>query len=167
VEIEYHAVSSGETTVRRIDPEEVFHAIGNWYVAAWDHLSGEERLFRADRIRKASPTRERFEPRGLAGAGRPLYTPTPEDVTVTLRLGPGARWVAEYYATERAVPGEDGSLEVELRTSRLEWMARLLLRLGTDASVLAPDVLKDRVRALAGGTRERYELTSPVIDPSA
>lgn len=167
IEIAYHAVSTAETTVRRVDPEEVFHAIGNWYVVAWDHLSGEERLFRADRIREVAATGERFEPRGLAGAGRPLYTPTPEDVTVTLRLGPGARWVAEYYPTQRVEETGDGSLEVELRASRLEWVARLLLRVGTEAQVIGPDLLKDRVKALAGPTRERYQVTSPVIAPPA
>ncbi|MGZ8600777.1 MAG: WYL domain-containing protein, partial [Actinomycetota bacterium] len=44
--IEYYAASTAETTVREIDPEEVFFAIGNWYVVAWDHRSEAERLFR-------------------------------------------------------------------------------------------------------------------------
>jgi proteasome accessory factor C len=46
VRIEYHAASSAETTSREIDPEEVFFAVGNWYVVAWDQRSGQERLFR-------------------------------------------------------------------------------------------------------------------------
>ena len=33
------------------------------------------------------------------GAGRDLYSPTGEDVSVRLRLRPAARWIAEYYAT--------------------------------------------------------------------
>ncbi len=55
-------------------PEVVFSALGRWYVVAFDHRSGEERMFRLDRIRRAEPTGDSFEPRGLAGAGRPLYT---------------------------------------------------------------------------------------------
>jgi len=155
--IEYYAQSSAETTTREIDPEEVFFAIGNWYVAAWDHLSGAERLFRADRIRSAEPTGECFEPRGLAGAGRPLYSPTERDVPVRLLLRPGARWVAEYYETDEEIDRDDGNVEVVLPASRLEWVARLLLRLSGDAEVLEPAELKDRVRELARRTRERYE----------
>jgi proteasome accessory factor C len=161
--IEYYAASGAETTERDIEPEEVFFAIGNWYVAAWDHRSSQERLFRADRVRTAVPTGDRFEPRGLQGSGRLLYTPSEDDVAVTLRLAPLARWVAEYYATTRQSELEDGRLEVELPAGRFEWLERLLLRLGTDAEVIGPRELHDRVRALALRTRERYGSSSPYV----
>jgi proteasome accessory factor C len=159
--ISYYAQSSAETTEREIDPEEVFLAVGRWYVVAWDHRSGEERLFRADRIRSASPTGDRFEPRGLRGAGRPLYTPGERDVDVRLRLGPDARWVSEYYAVDETTELGDGRLEVSLPAARLEWIARVVLRLGPDVEVVEPEVLKDRVRELARRTRKRYVDTSP------
>lgn len=154
--IEYYAASGAETTEREIDPEEVFFAIGNWYVMAWDHRSGSERLFRVDRIHATTGTGEGFEPRGLQGAGRPLYTPGRDDVRVVLRLGPEARWVAEYYETTREVELDDGRLEVELPAGRLEWLERLLLRVWPDAEVVEPADLNDRVRELASRTRERY-----------
>jgi proteasome accessory factor C len=159
--ITYYAHSSAEITEREIDPESVFLAIGHWYVVAWDHRSGEERLFRADRIRSVEPTGERFEPRGLEGAGRPLYTPSERDVDVRLRLGPAARWVAEYYATREVRELDDGRLEVSLPAARLEWIARVLLRLGDDVEIVDPEVLKDRVRDLAHRTRKRYLDSSP------
>jgi proteasome accessory factor C len=154
--IEYYAASGAETTEREIDPEEVFFALGNWYVAAWDHRSEAERLFRADRIHAAAATGERFEPRGLQGAGRPLYTPGVDDVSVTLRLRPNARWVAEYYETARETELGDGELEIALPAGRLEWLDRLLLRLWPDAEVVEPPELRDRVRELAARTRDRY-----------
>jgi proteasome accessory factor C len=157
VRIEYYAASSAETTAREVDPEEVFFAIGNWYVAAFDHRSGEERLFRADRIRSVEPTGETFEPRGLAGAGRALYTPTERDVPVRLLLHPAARWVGEYYEVDAETETPAGDLEVQLPASRLEWVARLVLRLGGEAEVLSPPQLKVRVRELAGRTKELYE----------
>jgi proteasome accessory factor C len=157
VRIEYYAASSAETTAREVDPEEVFFAIGNWYVAAFDHRSGEERLFRADRIRSVEPTGETFEPRGLAGAGRALYTPTERDVPVRLLLHPAARWVGEYYEVDAETETPTGDLEVQLPASRLEWVARLVLRLGGEAEVLSPPRLKVRVRELAGRTKELYE----------
>jgi proteasome accessory factor C len=154
--IEYYAASTAEVTTREIDPEEVFVAIGNWYVAAWDHRSDAERLFRADRIRSVEPTGERFEARGLEGAGRPLYTRDAQDVEVRLRLSPDARWVAEYYETASERELEGGALEVVLPAGRLEWLERLLLRLGPDAEVVEPGELRARVRDLAERTRRRY-----------
>lgn len=154
--IEYYAASGAETTEREIDPEEVFFALGNWYVAAWDHRSDSERLFRADRIRSISGTGERFRPRGLQGAGRPLYTRGQDDLHVTLRLAPEARWVAEYYETSRTTELDDGRLEVDLPAGRLEWLDRLLLRLWPAAEVMEPLELRERVRELAARTKERY-----------
>ena len=51
ITIEYFAGSTGEWSTRDVEPEEVFSAMGNWYVAAWDVGADDERLFRADRIR--------------------------------------------------------------------------------------------------------------------
>ncbi len=161
LEIEYYAASSGETTVRRIDPEEVFTALGNWYVVAWDHRSGAERLFRADRIRRARGTGQRFTPRGLAGAGRALYTASEADVRVRLLLRPGARWVAEYYEVESERERGDGALEVVLPASRLEGVTRLLLRLGPEAEVLHPPEVRERVREVARRTLSRYRPAHP------
>jgi proteasome accessory factor C len=150
------AASTGERTERLIDPEEVFSGLGRWYVAAWDVGADGERLFRVDRMRQAEPTGEAFEPRGLAGAGRPLYSPSDEDLGVRLRLRPGARWVAEYYATSDVREVEGGAVEVTLPARRLGWVARLLLRLGPDADVIEPAELRDVVRATAQETAARY-----------
>jgi proteasome accessory factor C len=154
--IVYHAASSGEVTTRTIEPEEVFASLGHWYVAAWDTDADDERLFRVDRIREVSPPGDAFAPRGLEGAGRPLYAPTADDVPVRLRLRPAARWVAEYYATSDVEEGEDGDLDVTLPARHLSWVARLLLRLGPDAEVLAPPELTQGRRRLARETLVRY-----------
>jgi proteasome accessory factor C len=155
VEIEYYAASSTETSVRTIDPEELFSALGHWYVVAWDGRSDSERMFRVDRVRRAEATGEQFEPRGLLGAGRPLYSASEEDRTVRLALRPAARWVAEYYRAD--VEGErDGEVIVSLPARRLEWLVRLVLQLGPDARIVEPPELADAVRELAGELLERY-----------
>ncbi|MFL5766213.1 MAG: helix-turn-helix transcriptional regulator [Actinomycetota bacterium] len=160
VEIEYYAASSTETSVRTIDPEELFSALGHWYVVAWDDRSNGERMFRVDRVRRAKATGETFEPRGLLGAGRPLYSSSEEDRTVRLALRPAARWVAEYYRADEE--GErDGEVVVSLPARRLEWLVRLVLRLGPDARVLEPPELDEAVRNLAGKLLERYGGSAP------
>ena len=155
IEIDHYSIGRDELTTRRIDPEEVFPALGRWYVVAWCHMVDGERLFRVDRIREARPTGERFEPRGLLGQGRPLYSPSQQDRMVRLRLGPRARWVAEYYATddEREV---DGRLEISLPTKDLGWVAKLVLRLGGDVEVAEPPELGQLARDVAQATLALY-----------
>ena len=157
VRVDYFAHSSGEWSSRVIDPEEVFVALGHWYVAAWDVTIDAERLFRVDRIRRVEPTGERFSARGLEGAGRSLYTPGEEDVSVRLRLAPAARWIAEYYATTDEHERADGSLDITLPSRTLGWVAKLLLRMGDDATVLEPPELTAQVVALARSTLDRYK----------
>lgn len=156
LQIEYYAPSTGVWSTRLIQPEEVFASLGNWYVAAWDTAAGAERLFRADRIRSAESTHDTFVPRGLEGVGRPLYTPGADDLSVRLRLHPAARWIAEYYTSVDPDEGTDGTLEVTLPTARLGWVARLLLRAGSDADVISPPELAAEVKDLALRTLERY-----------
>jgi proteasome accessory factor C len=156
IEIEYFAGSTGRWSTRDIEPEEVFSAMGNWYVAAWDVAADDERLFRADRVRAVTFTGQRFQPRGLQGAGRALFTPSGDEVPVRLRLLPGARWIAEYYVTEDPTELGDGSLEVTLPAARLAWVAALLLRVGPDAEVLAPPGAREAVVELARATLARY-----------
>jgi proteasome accessory factor C len=155
LEIDYYSASRDEVTTRRIDPEQVFSAIGNWYVVAWDGRSDAERLFRVDRIRAARATGETFESRGLLGQGRELYTPSGEDIRVRLRVRPGARWIAEYYAVEEARE-RNGALEVTLPTKDLAWMAKLVLRLGGQAEILDPPELRELVRRTAQETLGHY-----------
>ena len=152
----YFAGSTGEWSVREIEPEEVFSSLGNWYVAGWDVTNDGERLFRADRIRSAQRSGSTFVARGISGAGRSLYTPTDSDVPARLLLRPGARWVAEYYATTDHLEREDGSLEVTLPSKRVDWVAALALRLGSDAEVLGPSELQERIRVVATETLGRY-----------
>jgi proteasome accessory factor C len=155
LEIDYYSANRDQLTTRRIDPEHVFSALGNWYVVAWDRTAEGERLFRLDRVREARATKVRFEPRGLIGQGRDLYTRSAEDIQVRLALGPRARWVAEYYVVGN-VEERDGFLEVTLPTKDLAWAAKLVLRLGGEARVREPEELRSLTRELAEKTLEHY-----------
>ncbi|MGH2740615.1 MAG: helix-turn-helix transcriptional regulator [Actinomycetota bacterium] len=155
LEIDYYSASRDEVTTRRIDPEHVFSALGNWYVVAWCHAVDAERLFRVDRIRDVRSTGETFEPRGLLGQGRALYARSDKDVIIRLRLAPGAQWIADYYAVE-AKKRRGADLEVSLPTKDLVWAAKLLLRFHGEATVIKPARLKKLVRRLADQTLALY-----------
>jgi proteasome accessory factor C len=138
VEIEYWSAGRDELTTRRIDPEVVFFATGEWYVGAYCHRAQDERMFRVDRIRSVAPTTETFEPGATGFATGDVYTPRAGDTRVTLELTPAAAWVAEAYPTEAVTERADGSLEIVLAVSEPAWLERVLLRLGPDARAVAP-----------------------------
>lgn len=159
VEIDYYSFARDEMTTRIIDPWRVFHAFGTWYVSAWCHRAGGERLFRVDRVRDIRATGEHFEPatRGDDAAGRDLvYHPSPDDPRVTLRLAPSAEWVVESHPHEAATRRRDGSWDVVLAVSEPAWLERLLVSLGPDATVVAPPELVSLGAQAANRLRARY-----------
>jgi len=156
IRIDYTAASTGERSVREVEPEAVFASAGHWYVVAWDVAADGERLFRADRVSAVEETAERFAPRGLEGAGRQLYTAGDQDLAVRLLLRPAARWVAEYYVTDDVVTRPDGTVEATLPARQTGWIAKLLLRLGPDAEVLDPSELRAEISQIAAAALDRY-----------
>jgi proteasome accessory factor C len=158
VEIDYYSFARDEMTTRVIDPWRVFHAFGAWYVAAWCHRAGGERLFRVDRVRAVRATGEHFDPESRADDARDLvYRPRPEDPRVTLQLAPAAEWVVESHPHESATQARDGSWRVVLAISEPAWLERLLVGLGPDARVVAPPELVGLGADAADRLRRRYQ----------
>jgi proteasome accessory factor C len=161
VEIDYFSFARDEMTTRVIDPWRVFHAFGAWYVAAWCHRAGAERLFRTDRVRSVRPTGQHFDPGRArahdADAGDLVYRPRADDPRVTLRLDAAARWVVESVPHEALRELRDGAAEVVLAVSEPAWLDRLLLALGPSATVIDPPDAARAVAAAAGRVLARYE----------
>jgi proteasome accessory factor C len=83
-----------------------------------------------------------------------------------LSLGPSARWVAEYYEIERATQGNDGHLEVTLPAKDLQGVAKLILRLGGEATVIEPSELAGMVADTARRTLALYRRERPKGPPA-
>jgi proteasome accessory factor C len=156
LEIDYWSAGRDELTTRRIDPMTVFFALGEWYLDAWCHRAGDERLFRVDRIRGVRATGERFEaPVSVLGPGD-VYRPRDDDPRVTLLLPTSAAWVGETYPAEAVDETADGRLRVRLAVSEPAWLARVLLRVGPDASVEEPPELRTVASDAAARVARRY-----------
>jgi proteasome accessory factor C len=157
IEIDYWSAGRDQLTTRRIDPDVVFFATGEWYVDAYCHHALDERMFRVDRIRAIRPTGEHFEPGGDDGEVGQVFTPNPDDPRVTLRLKPEARWVAETYPAESVTERAGGTLDIVLAVSEPAWLERLLLRLGPDARVVAPKAMRTVAAEAAQRILRRYQ----------
>lgn len=152
VELEYTALNSGNTTHRLVEPWSVFSANGNWYLSAFCRNVDAERVFRVDRIRHAATTDERFTPPEEPPPPEVRYTPGEEDVRATIRLGPAAHWVAEYYPVE--VLDDDGL--IRFSSSDPAVAARLLLRLGGDAELVEGPEVAERLADFRSRIQARY-----------
>ncbi|MGH2784337.1 MAG: helix-turn-helix transcriptional regulator [Actinomycetota bacterium] len=160
LKITYYSFGRDEISKREIDPYVVFGALGNWYVSARDGSSNEQRIFRVDRIKDMSATGDTFEPPAdldaAAIARGPLFVPSSHDVEITLDLAPAAGWVREITPHDGAEARDDGWTRMTLRTAHLEWLARLVLRLGADVRVVGPEELVALVRETAEKALARY-----------
>ena len=155
VTIDYTAIASGERTVRDIEPWSVLTTLGNWYVVAYCRHAGAERVFRIDRIRSAEATGERFSPRPEEREPEIRYVPSDDDAVATIRLGRRAAWVAEYYPVEIVDSGPEGQT-IRMSVADPSRAARLLLRLGEDAVLLAGDEVASAASNLRSRIRARY-----------
>ena len=118
--LRYLVAARDEATERDVDPMRVVNIDAHWYLEGWCHVAEGVRLFRFDRIEAIEVLDEDGTPPADA---RPrdldsgVFTPSPSDLLVRLRLEPGAAWVSDYYPTESVETAADGSQTVTLRTA--------------------------------------------------
>lgn len=159
VRIEYLSANRDEPTEREVDPWGLIAALGRWYLVALDGLSGEERMFRLDRMKTAEITEaeaevpEDFDPERYKGA----FTGSGGDGPVGLEISPeAARWFEDYYPVESSEELGDGWRRVTMVSSGPRWIATLMLQLGKDCRNPEPPELHDRARELAAAIAARH-----------
>lgn len=144
----------GADSARELDPYGLVLHSGRWYVTGHDHLRGEPRSFRLDRIRTVRET-------GAGFAAPAEFDPVTE-VSAALSRVPYRHPVevvlhTDLAAARRRIPptaGQlsevDGGVLLRCRADRLDGMAVMLAGLGFRCTVREPAVLRDELRALAG-----------------
>jgi proteasome accessory factor C len=136
LELDYYAYGRDERTVRVVEPHRLFSDVGEWYLAAHCRRAGAPRVFRVDRIRRATVLDDPIAPVEILGGDATFRAPA-DAPRIDLALSPKARWVVEQYPHEGVAEADDGWIRVRLAVSSRPWLERLLLRLGEDARVEA------------------------------
>jgi proteasome accessory factor C len=157
VEIDYYTYGRDQRAVRRVDPYRVWADQGSWYLWGHDHLRGDQRLFRIDRIFDVVLLASTFEvPTGLEPPS--IFAAGDAVPRVTLELEPSASWVAGNYPVDGVEQLGGGRSRVTMAVSARPWLERLLLVLGPEASVVAASEpgLADAGRAAAARILARY-----------
>ncbi|MFD3918268.1 helix-turn-helix transcriptional regulator [Streptomyces sp. NPDC058595] len=156
--LRYYSPARDELTEREVDPIRLF-AVGHTYMEAWCRLSEARRTFRLDRVAEirlldAPAAPPELELRDLSEG---LVQPSADDPEVVVEVGPGGRWVAEYYPHDSAEELSDGGLRITLRTPAPASLRRLALRLGRDGRITSPPELAESARRAAGEALAAYE----------
>lgn len=159
VEIEYLSASKGELTKRAVEPWGLIAAHGHWYLVGLDHLSGEERMFRTDRVKSVVVTQDPvevpsdFDPDAYKGAFSGHGS-----ATLTIEIPPGvASWFEDYYPVTEAETLDDGWRRITLIAGGERWAATLIARLGSDVRNVEPPEMLAAAEDLATSIAARYE----------
>ncbi|AZQ70865.1 MULTISPECIES: helix-turn-helix transcriptional regulator [Streptomyces] len=155
--LRYYSPARDELTEREVDPIRLF-AVGHTYMEAWCRLSEARRTFRLDRVAEIRLLDEASDPPPveLRDLSEGLVQPAAEDPEVVVEVGPGGRWVAEYYPHDSAEELPEGGLRITLRTPDPASLRRLALRLGRDGRIVSPEALADSAREAARDTLAAY-----------
>ncbi|MCC3771133.1 YafY family protein [Streptomyces sp. UNOC14_S4] len=148
--LRYYSPARDELTEREVDPIRLF-TMGHTYLEAWCRLSEARRTFRLDRVAEIRVLDAPSDPPPveLRDLSEALVQPAAEDPEVVIEVGPGGRWVAEYYPHDSAEELPEGGLRITLRTPDPASLRRLALRLGRDGRIVSPPDLAEAARDAA------------------
>jgi proteasome accessory factor C len=122
---------------RKVAPRRLLYANGQWYVAARDMASGEDRNFRLDRVLHAEVLGEAAPALSDAPADFSFHTDGAE-LEARVRYSPRvARWIAE---ESGANCEPDGSLVLTHQVADAQWLVRHVMQYGGEAVVETPEL---------------------------
>jgi len=138
-------------------PMRVYTDAGLWYCEAYSVERKATRVYRVDRfldMRTAPPPPQQEPPASTVLHFHPSFP----EVQIHLTARGVLRLEREPHLAsflEQIGEGE-GRISMHLHPEEYEWLIHVLLSLGTDARVLAPEELRQRVRAEAETIAEHY-----------
>lgn len=163
--VQYHSRYKQERTDRELEPLGIFHIDNNWHLIAWCRIRKDYRDFRLDRIASAALTDIPYSQSHpslkeyLLQKRNSLDSRADKLKLVVISINQSkAFWLdhQKYYNGFISQSGID-QVEMTFLTSSLESFARWYLMFGDYATIIKPEALKDRVRAMISNISEKLE----------
>lgn len=162
--INYYSRARDEETDREVSPQRLVHYRDNWYLDAWCHWRDGLRCFALECIRGAKrldiPARNVAEATLNAelGSSYGIFTGKAAK-TAKLRFTPErARWVAReiWHPAQKGSFDAKGYYSLEIPYKDDRELVMDILKHGPEVEVLAPTVLRKRVRELLAQSARQY-----------
>jgi len=159
VELRYFTPRTEAITGRTVTARQVALVRGRWYLVGDDERSGEERVFRVDRIEACRRTGRFAEPRPVTRDLDGDWFGDDDLPVVTVTVDAAAAWVAEAHPTRSVTDLPDGRRRLEMAVASERWFDDLLVRLGPHAVAVEPHQWRSRAVARATAVLARYDAT--------
>lgn len=151
--LRYHAAYNDETTERDTEPIGLYYG-QHWHLVAFCRLRQAFRDFRLDRITNLQLLSETFTPRPetLQEYWQQTAERRPQHAAI-VRFSPAAaarvRDDKHHFGWTHETPAPDGTIEMTLLPGDLAYLARWLLTLAGQVTVVSPPELRGHLRVLA------------------
>lgn len=161
--LNYLGAARGEPTERLVEPRGLVFYMDHWHLIAWCRLRGDMRDFRVDRIARCEPLPEPIPPHPgfnlqehlarcvVSERSEFAVIEVPEHLLETVR-----RFWGPTIVEEALIGGKQARVRFAYRAEGLAYVSRWLLSLGTDAEIVSPELLWEKVADLAQATAEHH-----------
>lgn len=165
VEAEYRSANSQTTSVRRLGPQALYFAKGAMYFIAEDLADNKVKTFSVARFNSAVKTDESFEGAAvdvsqmMFGSFGVFHGSEPEKVRIHFS-NKVSGFVKErrWHASEKITSRPGGAIEYELDVAITPDLVNWILGFGSDAEVLEPERLIEKVEAEARKVCDLYSV---------
>jgi predicted DNA-binding transcriptional regulator YafY len=161
----YFTAGRGEVTERVVFPYHIHNFQGDWFLIAFDTLRNDFRIFLMGRIEKWQVLPDQFERDADFSAadwiGSAFQLHGGEEVIEA------AIWFSKerapfirerlWHPSQQIEEREDGSLILKMQTAGLMEVRNWVLQFGSQAEVLAPEMLRDECKAEIADMMDRYK----------
>lgn len=165
LQLAYRSGSTGEATMRQIEPLGLTHYLQHWHLIAWCRLREDFRDFRLDRIEDISFSSETFTVREGFQLSDYLRQMEANVTSIRIRVkfsGTSAvrarrEWSLGVVREEAVADG----IVLTLAAGEVDWFVGWLLSFGTAATVLEPANLRQKLITAAQATALHHKTAPP------
>ena len=146
----------GEQAERHVEPHQLVSINQRWYLLGYDRDRDDWRTFRLDRVKSPWGTRIGFEPRPIPGGSAAEYVeqslrsmPMRFQVVATVHASASEIEPRFRHGEAEVEPLGKNRCRIRLQGDALEWLAFMLIWLGTDFTIHEPAELIEYVNAVS------------------
>jgi predicted DNA-binding transcriptional regulator YafY len=160
IEFEY-LDSSGNRTIRIVEPYSLVLKGQNWYMYAWCHVREDFRFFKLSRIKEMNITEIAFIPREVSVEECPWeneWQRSDSFITLELMFKNEFRSIAEECFGESIYINQDGSIMAKVKLPENNWLYGFLLSFGSGVEVMNPPHIREILGRIAKEIVEKYSM---------